>query len=114
MSYSKGLPLKDHYDERDFAARDLDAGRLSDQRTGSGSTHHRSRPGTSYRSSGFNSAQFKGGRPSTSRHRKAQRRAARYQSRSTRPASKIRWLIATLQAAEQDIVKKIAAPAPQK
>ena len=62
MNYSESLPLNDRYDERDVAARDLDAGRHSDQRAGT--APHRSR---SYRSSGFKNAQSRSDRPSTSR-----------------------------------------------
>ena len=62
MNYSESLPLNDRYDERDVAARDLDAGRHSDQRAGTAT--HRSR---SYRSSDFKNAQSRSDRPSTSR-----------------------------------------------
>ncbi len=62
MNYSESLPLNDRCDERDVAARDLDAGRHSDQRAGT--APHRSR---SYRSSGFKNAQSRSDRPSTSR-----------------------------------------------
>ena len=62
MNYSESLPLNDRYDERDVAARDLDAGRHSDQRAGT--APHRSR---SYRSSGFKNAQVGSDRPSISR-----------------------------------------------
>jgi hypothetical protein len=62
MNYSESLALNDRYDERDVAARDLDAGRHSDQRAGT--APHRSR---SYRSSGFKNAQSRSDRPSTSR-----------------------------------------------
>ena len=62
MNYSESLPLNDRYDERDVAARDLDAGRHSDQRAGT--APHRSR---SYRSSDFKNAQSRSDRPSTSR-----------------------------------------------
>ncbi len=62
MNYSESLPLNDRYDERDVAARDLDAGRHSDQRAGT--APHRSR---SYRSSDFKNAQSRSGRPSITR-----------------------------------------------
>ncbi len=62
MNYSESLPLNDRYDERDVAARDLDAGRHSDQRAGT--APHRSR---SYRSSDFKNAQSRSDRPSITR-----------------------------------------------
>jgi hypothetical protein len=62
MNYSESLPLNDRYDERDVAARDLDAGRHSDQRAGT--APHRSR---SYRSSGLKNAQSRSDGPSISR-----------------------------------------------
>ena len=62
MNYSESLPLNDRYDERDVAARDLDAGRHSDQRAGTAPRRSRS-----YRSSDFKNAQSRSDRPSTSR-----------------------------------------------
>ena len=62
MNYSESLPLNDRYDERDVAARDLDAERHSDQRAGT-ALH----PSRSYRSSDFKNAQSRSDRPSTSR-----------------------------------------------
>ena len=61
MNYSESLPLNDRYDERDVAARDLDAERASSNRV------HRLRPDTAYRSSGFKNAQFRSDRPSITR-----------------------------------------------
>jgi hypothetical protein len=62
MNYSESLPLNDRYDERDVAARDLDAERHFDQHAGT-ALH----PSRSYRSSGFKNAQSRSDRPSTSR-----------------------------------------------
>jgi hypothetical protein len=61
MYSTQSLPRNDDYPQRDVEASDLDAERASSNRV------HPLRPGRPYRSSGFQNAQFRSDKPSTSR-----------------------------------------------
>src|SRR5436190_18746393 len=61
MYTTESPPLNDDYHERDIDASDLDAERASSNRV------YRLRPDKPYRSSGFQSPQFRSDRPSVGR-----------------------------------------------